>query len=165
MKVAISAMRPSLEAQVDSRFGRSRYLIFLDTETMRFESVENPNLMSLMDSGVQMARLVANEGAQLLLTGQCGPQAQALLSKAGVQVFTEIKGTVREAVEKHAGRPSPSPISATSRMVAGTQAATPLEPATMSDLTEVINWLQALDKRVDGFQNRLEELERKSKWW
>ncbi len=164
MKVAISAVRPSLEAQVDSRFGKSRYLIFLDAETMEFESVENPNLMSLMDSGVQMARLVANEGAQLLLTGQCGPQSLELLSKAGVQVFTEVKGTVREAVEKHAGSPRLSPISAASRRAAGTQAA-PLEPATMSDLTEVTNWLQALDKRVDQIQNRLEELERRSKWW
>jgi predicted Fe-Mo cluster-binding NifX family protein len=165
MKVAISATRPSLEAPVDSRFGKSRYLIFLDSETMEFEAVENPNLMSLTDSGGQMARLVANEGAQLLLTGQCGPQAREVLSKAGIQVFTEVKGTVEEAAEKYAWKRKPPPISVASRVAAGGQPATPLEPATMSDLTEVINWLQTLDRRVSEIQGRLEELERRSKWW
>jgi len=41
MKVALSATGPGLEDLVDPRFGRCRYYIIADTETLQFEAVVN----------------------------------------------------------------------------------------------------------------------------
>jgi len=41
MKMAISAISPSLDAEVDPRFGRCQYFIIIDPETMQFEAIEN----------------------------------------------------------------------------------------------------------------------------
>ncbi len=46
MKIAISATAPSLDADVDPRFGRCSYFIIIDPETMGFEALENSNAMA-----------------------------------------------------------------------------------------------------------------------
>ena len=43
MKIAILATGPSLDAEVDPRFGRCQHFIIVDPETMQFEAVENTN--------------------------------------------------------------------------------------------------------------------------
>jgi predicted Fe-Mo cluster-binding NifX family protein len=37
MKIAISATSPSLDSEIDPRFGRSEYFVVVDPETMRME--------------------------------------------------------------------------------------------------------------------------------
>jgi predicted Fe-Mo cluster-binding NifX family protein len=101
MKVAVSAMKPSLNSPIDPRFGRCRYLVFIDAETMELEAVENPNVMSLMGAGPQTAQLVTNKGARVLLTGQLGPNTELALAAAGIEVVTGVEGTVAEAVARY----------------------------------------------------------------
>jgi len=99
MKVAISASGPSLDAEVDPRFGRCQYLIFADTDTMEFEATENANIMAGGGAGISTAQTVASLGAQVVLTGNCGPNAYETLSAAGIQVITGISGSVKDAIE------------------------------------------------------------------
>lgn len=44
MKIAVTATGPSLDSQVEARFGRCAYFLIIDTETMLFEGIENPNI-------------------------------------------------------------------------------------------------------------------------
>lgn len=99
MKVAISAIGPSLDAEVDPRFGRCQYLIVADPDTMEFESTENTNIMAGGGAGISTAQMVANMGVQVVLTGNCGPNAYQTLSAAGIQVITGVSGSVKEAIE------------------------------------------------------------------
>jgi len=39
MRIAISATGPTLDAEVDPRFGRCQYFIIVDPETMEFEAL------------------------------------------------------------------------------------------------------------------------------
>lgn len=41
MKIAVSATGPELQDLVDPRFGRCRYYIIVDTETLKYEAVVN----------------------------------------------------------------------------------------------------------------------------
>ena len=100
MKVAISSMGTDLNAQVDPRFGRCQHFIIVDTDTMGIEAIQNPNIQASGGAGIQSAQLVANKGVQVVLTGNCGPNAFQTLSAAGVQVITGVSGTVKDAVEK-----------------------------------------------------------------
>ena len=43
MKIAGTAKGKTLDDQVDPRFGRCPYFLFLDTQTLKAEVVENPN--------------------------------------------------------------------------------------------------------------------------
>ncbi len=101
MKVAISATAPSLDAEVDPRFGRCQYFIIVDPETMEFEALENSNAMAAGGAGITTAQMVANKGVGVVLTGNCGPKAYQTLSAAGVQVITGVVGRIRDAVEAY----------------------------------------------------------------
>ena len=43
--------------------------------------------------------MVSERGAQVLMTGYCGPKAFTTLQAAGVKVVDDVSGTVRDAVE------------------------------------------------------------------
>lgn len=109
MKTAVTCQGATLEDIVDQRFGRSRYFLIVDTDTMQFEAVENPSFAAGGGAGVQAAQLVADRGVQTVLTGNCGPKAYHALAAAGIEVVTGAGGTAREAVESlKAGRLKPS---------------------------------------------------------
>lgn len=109
MKIAISATGSSLDSEVDPRFGRCQYFIVVDPKTMEFEALENSSAMAAGGAGISTAQMIANKGVQVVLTGNCGPNAYQTLSAAGVQVITGVTGRIREAVEAYkTGRLQPS---------------------------------------------------------
>lgn len=99
MKIAISSSGPDLDAQVDPRFGRCQYFIFVDPETLEFEAVANTNIGASGGAGISSAQTVASKGVEAVLTGNCGPNAYQTLSAAGIRVITNVSGTVRSAAE------------------------------------------------------------------
>jgi predicted Fe-Mo cluster-binding NifX family protein len=126
MKIAVSATGADLSAQVDPRFGRCQYFIIVDPETMQFEALENPNVMAGGGAGISTAQMIANKGVEVVLTGNCGPNAYQTLSASGVQVITGVTGTVQQAIEGYkAGR-----FQATSQPSVGAHFATGIGPGT-----------------------------------
>ena len=99
MKIAVSATGKDLNCQIDARFGRCQYFIFVDPETMEFEASENEGLMAMGGAGVQAAQLIAQRGATALITGNLGPNAASALSASGIKVHLVSGGTVREVTE------------------------------------------------------------------
>ncbi|MGB9833830.1 MAG: NifB/NifX family molybdenum-iron cluster-binding protein [bacterium] len=101
MKICVSATANSLDAQVDQRFGRCPYFLVVDPETMQFEAISNEALNAMGGAGIQAAQAIANKGAEVLITGNVGPNAFQALSAIGIKIVIGISGTVREAVEKY----------------------------------------------------------------
>jgi len=99
MRIAISATGPSLDAEVEPRFGRCQYFIFVDPETMEFEVVDNSSAMAAGGAGISSAQAIADKGVQAVLTGNCGPNAYQVLSAAGIQLLTGVSGKVKDVVE------------------------------------------------------------------
>jgi len=98
MKIAIAARGGSLDAMVDQRFGRAGCFVMVDPDTMDFEVVDNKqNVQAAAGAGIQAAQLVAEHGAEAVLTGNCGPKAFRTLKVAGIEVFMGLNGTVKEA--------------------------------------------------------------------
>ena len=100
MKVCISSTGKDLSAPVDPRFGRSQLFLFVDTETMEYECVENPALTAGGGAGTKAAQLVSDKGAQAVLTGNVGPNAFSALNAAGIKIYAGMTGTAQQAVEK-----------------------------------------------------------------
>lgn len=104
MKIAVTSQGKDLDSQVDPRFGRAAYIIIVDSDTMNFEILDNKeNINALKGAGIQAASNISGKGAQVLLTGFCGPNAFKTLQAAGVKVANDASGTVREAVKAFVG--------------------------------------------------------------
>jgi len=99
MKIAVSSTGPQLTDPLDPRLGRCEYLLIVDPDTMEFEAIENENKTRGGGAGIQTARTIAERGAMVVLTGNCGPNAHETLTAAGVQVFTGLTGSVHGALD------------------------------------------------------------------
>ncbi|HPW45975.1 MAG TPA: NifB/NifX family molybdenum-iron cluster-binding protein [bacterium] len=101
MKVAITSSGKSPDSEVDQRFGRASYFAIYDTENDTFSFADNAqNFNAANGAGIQSAQNVASAGAQVLITGNCGPKAFRTLSAAGIKVVIGATGTVKEAATK-----------------------------------------------------------------
>ena len=112
MKICVTATAGDLNAQVDPRFGRSQYFVFVDSDTMAFEAMLNEAIAAPGGAGIQAAQTVLNRGGNVVISGNIGPNAFQVLSTAGVKIATGAYGTVKEAVEMYkTGRLSEAGIS------------------------------------------------------
>lgn len=104
MKVAVSATGPGLDSSLDTRFGRANYFVVVESETGEIAGViDNRSAQSASHgAGINAATLVAESGATVVLTGQVGPKAYAVLEAAGIRIVSGVAGTVREAVQRFA---------------------------------------------------------------
>jgi predicted Fe-Mo cluster-binding NifX family protein len=101
MKIAISATGPTLDDEVDPRFGRCQYFIIADPQTMEFEAVDNSSATAAGGAGISAAQEIAAKGVQAVLTGNCGPNAHQVLASAGIQIITGVSGKVKDAIKAY----------------------------------------------------------------
>lgn len=102
MKIALSAKGNTLNSEIDPRFGRAAFFILVDPETMGVEILENKqNLQLPQGAGIQAAQMVVENGARVVLTGNCGPKAFQVLQATGVNVAVGISGSIQEAVQRY----------------------------------------------------------------
>jgi predicted Fe-Mo cluster-binding NifX family protein len=100
MKIAVSAKGRELNSPMDPRFGRCEGFVLHDTEGVNTVFLDNDSQRNLSQgSGIQAAQMIAEAGAQVLITGQLGPKAAQVLSKAGIEIYTSSSGTVQEAID------------------------------------------------------------------
>ncbi len=100
MKVCISSTGRDVGALVDPRFGRCQMFLFVDTETMQCEAVENPAMTAGGGAGTQAAQLAVDKGVLAVITGNIGPKAFSVLDAAGIKMYVGVSGTVQRAVEQ-----------------------------------------------------------------
>jgi predicted Fe-Mo cluster-binding NifX family protein len=99
MKIALSATAPTLDAGIDPRFGRCQYFVIVDPQTMEFETLDNSNAMAAGGAGISTAQMIASKGVEVVLTGNCGPNAYETLSATGIQIITGVSGRIKDAIE------------------------------------------------------------------
>ena len=99
MKIAVTSKGKTMDSEVDPRFGRAAYILVVDSETLLFEALDNKeNVNAFKGAGIQAAKMVSEKGADVLLTGYCGPNAFKAMKAAKIGVANDATGTVREAV-------------------------------------------------------------------
>jgi len=93
MKICITSDGPNLNSLVDPRFGRCLYFIFIDDKkTDKFEAVQNAGINAMRGAGVQSAQTVVDQGAEVVITGNVGPNSFGALNASGLRIFQAMPG-------------------------------------------------------------------------
>lgn len=107
MILAFTAQGPGMDSDMDPRFGRSEYLLFIDTKDDKLTSFDNRAInKEAHGAGPKTAQKLFDFGAEVLITGN-GPGGNALsvLEKAGVQIFVGAGNMkVKEAYEAYSNK-------------------------------------------------------------
>jgi len=101
MKICVTSQGDNLDSQVDPRFGRCQYFIIVDTDTLEFDAIKNPNIDAMGGAGIQSGQLIVGKNARVVLTGNVGPNAYQTLKAANIDVITGASGSVKEVIEKY----------------------------------------------------------------
>lgn len=101
MKICVTSRGDKLDSEVDPRFGRCNYFLFINSETLEFEAVENSFAQAGGGAGIQSGQLMSSKGVKAVLTGNVGPNAFQTLTGAGIEIFTGASGTAREAFQSY----------------------------------------------------------------
>ena len=62
MKIAVTSTGPTLDDQIDPRFGRCAYFVIVETKDMSFEAFDNESIALGGGAGIQSAQFVASKG-------------------------------------------------------------------------------------------------------
>ncbi len=172
MKIVVTSNGIDLDADVSPVFGRCPTYIFVDTDTMEFEAVDNPAMGAASGAGIQAAQFIVERDAEAVVTGNVGPNAFDVFGSSGVPVCLFEGGTVREAVEAYKAGELSEAGGATGPAHAGMgrgpgRRATAAAPATSSatsgsreeEIAELKEMASGLRKQLAEVMDRLDKLE------
>lgn len=101
MKIAISSMGPTLDADVAQQVDQGEYWLIVQPKSMKYELLTNP--FSVLGGPAQMtliAQILHNDNVRTILTGSCSPEVLKAFSVNGVSIVVNVTGSVRNAVER-----------------------------------------------------------------
>jgi len=102
MKLAVTSTGEELISDLDPRFGRAKHFVIVDSESLEYEVVENKQNLNLpQGAGIQAAKIIVDQKADVLISGNCGPKAFRALATAGIKVITGAKGRVMDAITQY----------------------------------------------------------------
>ncbi|KNY29474.1 NifB/NifX family molybdenum-iron cluster-binding protein [Pseudobacteroides cellulosolvens] len=100
MKICLSSNGNSSDSIMDPRFGRAAYFAIADTETMKFEIIENSAADSGGGAGITSAQLMVDKGVKAVITGNVGPNAMNVLKTAEIDIYRGTAVSLKENLEK-----------------------------------------------------------------
>lgn len=101
MRIVVSAEGEGLDARASHVFGRCPTYVFVETDSMESETMNNPAIDEASGAGIQAAQFVVEQGAEAVITGNVGPNAYNVLQASGTPVYLLEGGTVREVLEAY----------------------------------------------------------------
>ncbi len=101
MIVCVTAKGPGPEDLMEERFGRSPYFLFKNTEGGEWSSIANKFADTAGGVGPRAAQVLIDRGTHVLITGNIGGNALAVLQAAGIEIYLfKSSGTAADAFQK-----------------------------------------------------------------
>jgi predicted Fe-Mo cluster-binding NifX family protein len=102
MRIAVTSTGNELISDMDPRFGRAKYFVIVNSQTLEYEIAENKQNLNLpQGAGIQAAKTIVDHNVEVLISGNCGPKAFDVLNAAGIKVVTGAKGRVIDAITQY----------------------------------------------------------------
>ena len=100
MKIAITSEGNTLNAQIDSRFGRCSYFAIYDTETKQTEFLENPAKEASGGAGPAAVQFVAKQGVRKIVAGEFGGKTVPLFQSLNIEMINESGKTIEQIISE-----------------------------------------------------------------
>lgn len=102
MKIAISAKGRQVEDLVDMRFGRTEYFVIADENGQIVDVLDNAAQSATGGAGIAAAQAILDSGADVLITGQLGPNALKVIKSAALPAYQAINGSIGDNIKAYA---------------------------------------------------------------
>lgn len=99
MKIAVTSSGQGMNDLLDPRFGRCSYFLLYDSETKTIKAVENKGQFSGGGAGIAAAQQIIDEGVQVVITGNMGPNAFSLMESSEIKVYKSNPVSCQETVK------------------------------------------------------------------
>jgi predicted Fe-Mo cluster-binding NifX family protein len=99
-KICFTSLGKDLSSELDPKFGRANYFLFIDPKTSQMEFFENPNKETVQGAGILTAQFISRKDVSTVVTGGCGPNARRVLESAGIRVVEGVSGKINDLLEK-----------------------------------------------------------------
>lgn len=99
MKIVISAKGNTKESLLDKRFGWCEIFQIYGTESDSYEFAANSGASTSGGAGIKAAGQIIEANADVVITGNLGPNAYELIEKAGIKAFSCDALPVFKAIE------------------------------------------------------------------
>ncbi|MGB9678519.1 MAG: NifB/NifX family molybdenum-iron cluster-binding protein [Thermoanaerobacteraceae bacterium] len=100
MKIAISSEGNTLESKVDSRFGRAKYFIIVDSDTNEYKVIDNFAALQGSGAGTKAAQILLDEGIAYVISSNVGPNALEVFQAADINIYKAVNGTIKENINE-----------------------------------------------------------------
>jgi predicted Fe-Mo cluster-binding NifX family protein len=88
MKTIITSLGDSIDAGFDLKFGRAGWFCVYDRESKTTDFIPNSFKDSNGGAGTKSSEMVAELGANQVISGHFGPKAKDLLERLNIQMIT-----------------------------------------------------------------------------
>ncbi|NCA98026.1 MAG: dinitrogenase iron-molybdenum cofactor biosynthesis protein [Clostridia bacterium] len=96
MRVIVTSTGPTIDSQMDPRFGRAEYFLIIDSETMNTTAIDNASRHASGGAGIAAAQAVIDARVDVLVTGHLGPNALNVLKDTKIALYEGAQATVAE---------------------------------------------------------------------
>jgi predicted Fe-Mo cluster-binding NifX family protein len=100
MKIAIVSEKESIDARIDSRFGRCAYFAIYDTDSKTTEFFFNPAKDSPEGAGPAAVKFIASKGAKKVVAPEFGRKAETMLNQLQIEMVNAKDKTVSEIIKE-----------------------------------------------------------------
>ena len=142
MKIAVPSTESNLNGMVENKLGIATHVLVVETDDMSFEVLKGASHSSRPGAGIQTISLVVDMGVQVILVGFISPDIANVLAKEGIEIVTQISGSVARAVTDYIDSQSSN-----SKLKND-------EPQAMQYTTKA-QWIAAMKKGLRQFQSIL----------
>jgi len=102
MKIILTAQEPDIKSQVDPRFGRGKYFLSIHPTTMDWQAYPNPAIHQAHGAGIAAAQWVNDQNAQVLISGDFGPNAARALQATAIELYLfDSAQTAEEVIRQY----------------------------------------------------------------
>jgi predicted Fe-Mo cluster-binding NifX family protein len=99
MKIGISSSGQSNTSLLDPRFGRCSFFAVYDTDDNSYRFIENKAQNAGGGAGIAAAQQMVDEDAEIIITGNMGPNAYNVIAGAGIKIYRAGNVSLEKAVQ------------------------------------------------------------------
>jgi len=101
MKIIIPVESKNADAPVCPSFGRTPFFMLFDTETQKYDFIDNAAANSQGGAGIKAAQTLVDSGAKVLITYRCGQNAADVLNAGGIAIYKAENGSANDNIQKY----------------------------------------------------------------